>query len=143
VLVADDQRMNRALLKRQLVKLLERVEVVEVDSGEAALAALLDSTDAPAEHGFDLAFLDEIYSAHSLRGIDITRQVRARRVMARSGAALPIIGCTGNERDDHNAAAIAAGQCAVWGQPLPTADQMRKQLTQLLVLEPRSQEERE
>ena len=87
----------------------------------------------PSDGGFDVVFLDDTFGDNLLRGLDVTRELRARGAVSRSGGALPIIGLTGNAgHAGHNEAALAAGQNLVWGKPQPAAEQMRQQLDKLL-----------
>ena len=130
LLIADDQKMNRLLLKLQLGKIFASTEFVEVETGEEALAALLGE----GGEGFDIAFIDEIYGAHPLRGAEVTRRVRQAGIRARGpgNRRLPIVGITGNAGGRHNEAALASGQDAIWGKPTPKPVEMREQLSELL-----------
>lgn len=128
LLVADDMGINRRLLKLKLGRVLASPEVVEVETGEAALETLLSCTV-----GFDLVILDELYGGEDLvRGLEVTRRVRANRVRSRAGDPVPIIGCTGNSKSQHDIEAIASGQVCVWGKPQPTVEEMHEQLSLLL-----------
>ena len=128
VLMADDLQMNRSLLKLQLNKIFAETDILEVETGEEALTALLGGV------GYDIAFLDEIFGPHPMRGLEVTRQVRAAQVNARSGKALPIIGCSGNAGAGHTEVALAVGQNLVWGKPTPSVPQLREQLAGLIGL---------
>ena len=150
VLIADDAKLNRILLRNNLTKVLASemsVEIVEVETGEAALELLLAPFAQPTPGsqacagggGFDIAFLDEIYGAgdnplERLEGTEVTRRVRAHGVKGRRGGLLPIVGCTGNAGAGHTALALASGQNFVWGKPIPSQLEMRQQLAQVVPL---------
>jgi CheY-like chemotaxis protein len=70
ILVADDVALNRRLLIRQLRRILVDPTIVEVETGEEALAATLTVGDR-----FHLLFLDEIYSSEGLRGMQVATKV--------------------------------------------------------------------
>ena len=83
-----------------------------------------------------LAILDEIYGndrANALTGRQLTCAIRTAGLRSGRGGELPIIGATGNETEDFVAAALAAGQCAVWGKPAPSKEQMLQDLRRALV----------
>ena len=128
VLLADDQRINRSLFKMQLQKIFPRLEAVEVESGETALATLTARNSC----GFDIAFLDEIYGRDLMVGLEVTRRLRALGVSSRRGKPLPIVGITGSTGEHHNRAALEAGQDLVWGKPIPQLHEMREQLSKLM-----------
>ena len=140
MLIADDIKINRSLLVMQLRKVVANPVFVEVDTGEAALASLNTSADGDGVDkdatisNFDVAFLDEVYGEGKISGLDVSRELRARSVMARTGGPLPIVGCTGNAGPAYNEDAIAKGQNLVWGKPYPSVKQMHEQLAELLLL---------
>lgn len=146
VLVADDQRINRLLMRRAMTEVLRSPKLVEATTGEEALRLLL------AEE-FDIAVLDEIYDrsasgkrrssegacggeskeseAECLLGTDVTRRFFAEAEPA-AAARLIVVGCTGNAgTPGHSELARASGQHLVWGKPFPSHEQ---QLTDLVKL---------
>ena len=145
VLVADDVKINRILLRNSLKWVLPQPKLTEAATGEAALELL-------REGNFDLAILDEIYDNGSgnegktLRGSDVTRQVRALEAQRLAGAPPPsdghptgtrprmaIIGCTGNAgTPEHASIALGAGQDVIWPKPVPTKDEMRRDICRVL-----------
>ena len=134
LLVADDSKVNRAILIRSLRKLLPSPVVTEATSGEEALERLTSSA-------FDIAFLDQYYSssADALVGTDVTRRYReAELSTAAPTRRLLILGITGNSGDpEHRALAAASGQDAVWGRVhgIPTrAPYLARSLRHLLCL---------
>jgi signal transduction histidine kinase/CheY-like chemotaxis protein len=137
VLVADDLRMNRLLLIRQLRQIAPHARIDEVADGEGALAALLEAQQTTAP--FDIAFLDEFFSADGLLGTEVTHRFREAEVklaLDNSGDGgtsltrrLLIIGCTGGLGDTaYDERAHAAGQDHVLGKPMPTTDRLAKLL---------------
>lgn len=128
VLIADDMPLNCKLLAFKLGKLLPQPECTMAHSGEEALEKL--RRDPP----YDVMILDNLFGndAGLLTGLDVTKQVRKADIRAACGAALPIIGASGNEGGAHNEAAFAAGQCAVWGKPLPADKAILQDFRRLL-----------
>jgi len=130
VMLADDQIIHRRLLARRLEKLLPSAEFTHAESGESALELLL--------HGdFDVALLDEHYgTGAALTGTQVTRRFReherSRAADLAEGHRLIVVGVTGNESEQHNAFAAAAGQDCVWGKPAPDTDALAHSLRRLL-----------
>jgi len=125
-LIADDVKMNRKMLIRALSSVLPEPLITEAESGEAALELLLNG-----EH--DVAFLDENFAqAGELKGSDVMRLVRQHeraRAGGSRGRRLVLVGVSGDQgRQEYDEAATKAGCDVVWGKPIPTADEMRKQL---------------
>ena len=124
ILVADDGKSNRLLLRRTLGNTLPSPDIIETAHGDKALALLL-------EDAFEIAFLDEHFAQGEPLGTQITQAVRAR---ARPGRRQPvIIGCTGMEDKKHTTHAIAMGQDAVFGKPMPKGTQLSDAIYELLV----------
>jgi CheY-like chemotaxis protein len=71
VLVADDISLNRKLLIRSLMRVLpDQPQIIQAESGEAALEVLLGGW-------IDIAFLDEHFDANGkLRGSEVAQKVR-------------------------------------------------------------------
>ena len=122
--------MNRALLKARLSQILKQADFAEAETGEEALEKLTASV-AGTGGSFDIAILDEIYGDLPLRGLDVTKEVRARGITSRTEQPVVIIGFTGNAGlSEHTSAALAAGQNIVWPKPQPSADQMSQDLSE-------------
>lgn len=117
VLIADDLKMNRVVLKHALTKALpaKSLDVLECSSGEAALELL------SAELGsFDLAFLDENFGSGLMQGTDVTRAVRQLESSKCVSHPMLIIGCTGNAGPGElDRKCMDSGQDAVVAKPLP------------------------
>lgn len=129
VLVADDLRLNRILIKRKLNQLLlPELTVTEAQTGEEALSLLTEGT-------FDLALLDEHMTPGGLKGTDVSRRVRQIEMMGdggsnddgegrsntpRSRVPMVLIGCTGNaDMDEYISEARQCGMDTTIGKPLP------------------------
>ena len=83
VLVADDQKLNRLILIKQLKAVLKNATFEEAETGEAALEMLRSSSS------WDIAFLDQNYSkGGSLTGTDVTQAYREHE---RRGAATAVV----------------------------------------------------
>ena len=124
VLVADDSRANRLILRTSLRKLLKGVSIVDAESGDQALELLRERT-------FDVAILDEHFGdIGTLSGTDVSRIFRQDY----PDSAMVIIGCTGNTgRSDHEDLARQSGQQATWGKPLPNANDLKADLARLVL----------
>jgi signal transduction histidine kinase/CheY-like chemotaxis protein len=149
VLVADDVKLNRMLLKRALGKVLDEPKFHEACTGEEALKML-------SERAFDVAVLDEIYDSGGssaggwadgesseqpgLRGSEVARRLRELEAAQRApsgqllGGGVLLIGCTGIEgAPEHAALARASGQDLVWPKPTPPASELLKDIREGLV----------
>jgi len=124
VLIADDQRLNRKLLKRRLVCFLPKPIIVEAETGEEALTLLTEST-------FDIAFLDQYMEDGGLKGTDISLRIRQMKMLGSTGPILLIV-CSGNAGiDGFDSLAHESGVDAVIGKPLP--DGLRESISMLLL----------
>jgi CheY-like chemotaxis protein len=125
VLVADDQRYARVVLRAMLARVGGAGWTVEeAETAEAAVARVRERS-----RPLDVVFMDENFmrgnnlpwdlpgqETMGTAGTEATRAIRAfdRRVL--------IVGCTGSESLAHNAKAVEAGQDAVLGKPIREAD---------------------
>ena len=132
VLVADDMRINSRLVARTLKKLLRKPDIIFAQSGEEALAMLTARPDPPIRL-IDVAILDHHFGndAELSTGLDVTRRAREANVKSSFGGPILIIGYSGNEGPAHNELALAAGQDAIWGKPLPQNADMVRDLQRL------------
>jgi signal transduction histidine kinase len=131
VLIADDMKMNRIVLKHAVAKALPStaLHVSECESGEAALE-LLSATPG----NFDVVFLDEHYGVDSMSGTDVTQAYRAIEQEPRYGVTKPalIIGCSADVGSGaFDEMSRSAGQNASVGKPL-LEDLLRSTLLGLL-----------
>jgi len=131
VLVADDMRVNRSLLRRAFTtKFGVDWTVEEAATAEDALAALLPG------HPFDLLVMDEIFSdidVDQMRGSAAIRLLREREATQQDLTRLAVISCTGNAAHDR-ARLLECGADDVWGKPFPNAQDgsMQKHVARLL-----------
>ena len=132
VLVADDIKLNRALLKRAFTKQFGADWTVqEAATAEDALGAL--------QHGgpFDLLVMDEIFSDMNrslARGSEAVQQLRQREA-ADGRPRLTVISCTGNaELGEMHARLLECGADEVWTKPFPNPHDgsMQRSLAKLL-----------
>jgi len=130
VLLADDVRVNRALLRRAFTRRFgEDWTVHEATTAEEALEAL------PSGHGFDLLVMDEIFSdmdGGCMRGSAAIRLLREREA-SEGLARLAVISCTGNA--SHQAGQLLdCGANLIWNKPFPCAEDgtMQSDIVQLL-----------
>ena len=106
ILVADDNRINRAVIEALLAPL--DAELVAVKDGAEAIAAVRDGA-------FDLVLMDV-----RMPGIDgITAMRRIRQLAA--GAAVPIIALSASGSPEDEAACLAAGADAYLSKPIDSA----------------------
>ncbi len=106
VLVADDNRINRAVLEALLAPL--EAELVAVRDGAEAIAAVRDAS-------FDLVLMDV-----RMPGIDgITAMRRIRRLAG--GAEVPIIALSASGSPEDEATCLAAGADAYLSKPIDSA----------------------
>ena len=111
VLVADDVRINRTLLRRAFVSGFgEGWSVTEAATAEEALAAL------PVGHGFDLLVTDEHFG-HGMRGSDVVRALREREA-ATGERRLAVVCCSGNASNE-SPALRSCGVDELWDKPFP------------------------
>jgi CheY-like chemotaxis protein len=103
-MVVDDSRVARMTLTRLLQQ--QGYSVIEQDSGEAALAYLQSEQALP-----DIVFMDVMMGGAS--GLSITAQIRADANLQ----PLPVVICTGNDKEADQQQALAAGAIAVLTKP--------------------------
>ena len=118
VLVADDIKINRLVLKHAVTKVLPSTALhfSECASGEAALELLSSKPGS-----FEVVFLDEHYGVDSMSGTDVTRAYRAIEQEPRHGVTKPalIIGCSADVGiGAFDEVSRSAGQNASVGKPL-------------------------
>ena len=123
VLIADDCRIARRVLVRNLTCQWPGAVVTEVETGEAALA-LLTPENRPA--AFDLALLDQSYNTgaaggrHRMLGTEVSRRAREHELSLGGGRRLVMVGVTGHASEKgHAELARVSGQDHVLGKPTP------------------------
>lgn len=104
LLVVDDDRMSRKLLRRRLSRLFPHADVDEADSGETAV-------ERTAAHYYDVIFMDQ-YMGDGMCGDETIRHLRDACAVDSL-----VIGISGNEESD--AAQIASGAEDFFTKPLP------------------------
>jgi CheY-like chemotaxis protein len=107
ILIVDDVKMNRMLLKRRIQKgIAPNAEVTESSTGEEALLLLGTET-------FDVIVVDQFMEEAGgvMVGTDVVFAMR------RIGIESIIIGCSGNDMDDQF---DEAGADWVWRKPMPS-----------------------
>ena len=124
VLLADDIRVNRALLTRAFTRRFgEDWTVQEANTAEEALEALHSG------HAFDLLIMDEIFSdmdGGCMRGSTAIKLLREREA-SEGLARLAVISCTGAA--SHQASQyLDSGADLVWNKPFPNAEDGTMQL---------------
>jgi CheY-like chemotaxis protein len=115
ILLVDDIKMNRVMLKRRLIKYIAPCsEIVESSTGEDALATCKKST-------FDVIIMDQYMeeSGGVLVGTDVIIALRRMKVPS------VIIGCSGN---DLSLEFTRSGADIVWRKPLPSNAEIIRQL---------------
>lgn len=115
ILVVDDARMNRAMLKRRFQKgIAPNCEVTEAVNGEQALVICNREV-------FDVIIVDQYMEEAGgvMVGTDVIIAMRRSRV------ASIIIGCSGNDLDDEF---HAAGADLIWKKPMPSNAEIIRQL---------------
>ena len=143
VLVADDLKINRIVLRHALEKILPAAKFKLVATAEEALQ-LICASPAPGVRPFDLAVIDETFvNGHGetgMGGVELTRNVRDHEAAVRERGGpqhrVVIVGHTGHAGPQHNAVAIEAGQDFVWGKPLPDQEALTADLAPLLSASP-------
>jgi CheY-like chemotaxis protein len=103
-MVVDDSRVARMTLTRLLQQ--QGYSVTEQDSGEAALAYLQSEQVLP-----DIVFMDVMMGGAS--GLSITAQIKADAHLQQ----LPVVICTGNDKEADQQQALDAGAIAVLTKP--------------------------
>jgi signal transduction histidine kinase len=117
ILIMDDVKMNRVMLERRLKKAVTpNAEFTIAVNGEEALEVVRDSR-------FDIIICDQYMEEAGgvMVGTDVIIAMRRQHVEAL------IIGCSGN---DLEAEFREAGADLVWGKPMPTNDEIIRQLRQ-------------
>jgi len=107
VLVADDMRMNRMIL-RKIFSTHFKWTVIEASSPEEALELALGQGN---QH--DVIFVDEHFNNSTMVGSEVIRELRGKL----SGKEV-IISCTGNH-DSKMVEVLGNSVDAVWGKPYP------------------------
>jgi CheY-like chemotaxis protein len=103
-MVVDDSRVARMTLTRLLQQ--QGYSVIEQDNGEAALAYLQSQQVLP-----DIVFMDVMMGGAS--GLSITLQIKADANLQQ----LPVVICTGNDKEADQQQALDAGAIAVLTKP--------------------------
>jgi len=112
MLLIDDIKMNRAMLKRRIQKnIAPQCTITEAATGEEALQICNSGVT------FDVIVVDQYMEEAG--GVMVGTDVIA--TMRRSKIDSYIIGCSGNDLD---ATFLAAGADLVWRKPMPTNDEM-------------------
>ena len=106
ILVADDNRINRAVMEALLAPL--EAELVAVKDGAEAIAAVRDTA-------FDLVLMDV-----RMPGVDGLAATRRIRRLAR-GTGVPIIALSASGSPEDEAACLAAGADAYLSKPIDSA----------------------
>jgi signal transduction histidine kinase/CheY-like chemotaxis protein len=122
ILIVDDIKMNRAMLKRRFIKTIApNCTVAEAATGEEALSIC-------ERECFDVIILDQYMEGAGgvLVGTDTAIAMR------RSKIASIIVGCSGNDLDDEFR---AAGADLVWKKPMPSNSEIIRHLRQKLAAE--------
>ena len=132
VLVADDMRLNRRLLRRAFESEFGASWTVkEAATAEEALASLV------AGHDFHLLVMDEVFSDMDMglmRGSAAIQLLR-RREASDGRERLAIVSCTGNSAwPESYAHLLEMGADAVWGKPYPNVQDgsMQRRVAALL-----------
>lgn len=116
VLIIDDVKMNRTMLKRRMKKGIAPYAVIdEACTGEEALAICATKT-------FDVIVVDQYMEEAGgvMVGTDVVFAMRRQRIGS------IIIGCSGNDMDD---LFQEAGADWVWKKPMPSNDIIVQQLS--------------
>ena len=115
VLVIDDVKMNRLMLRRRMQKAIApNATIIEACTGEQALAVCAKKT-------FDVIIVDQYMEEAGgvMVGTDVVFAMRRQRIDS------IIIGCSGNDMDD---LFKEAGADWVWKKPMPSNSIIVKQL---------------
>jgi CheY-like chemotaxis protein len=96
LLVAEDNKINRMVVKKMIEKMGHQVETVQ--NGEEALAKM-------EEDAFDIVLMD--VSMPVLDGIEATRKIRQKE--KQEGRHTPIIALTAHAMDDDRERFLSAG----------------------------------
>lgn len=118
-LIVDDIKMNRTMMKRRFEKsVCSQCLVSEASTGEEAIQM------CAVEH-FDVIVVDQYMDEAGgvMVGTDAIYALR------RMGVNSIIIGCSGNDLDDEF---IDAGADAVWPKPIPTNEEIIRQISEAL-----------
>eukprot|EP00977_Amphora_coffeiformis_P019075 scaffold6899_cov183-Amphora_coffeaeformis.AAC.8 len=135
ILLVDDDRTLRKLVRRCLHRVVPTWNVTEASSGEMAVAMLssMEETIAP-----DIIFMDQYMTtcaSQSMKGTETTRQLRA------IGIVEPII-CGVSANADAEALFLKCGANAFWLKPFPCkVDELRKSLRGLVSVREQSTSE--
>ena len=105
ILLAEDNPVNEAVLRRMLTQLGHRVHSVE--NGQEAV-------DAVAREAFDLVLMD--YEMPVLNGLEAAQQIRAREVQ--TGGHLPLLALTAYAMDEDRTRLLRAGMDGVITKPV-------------------------
>jgi len=118
MLVVDDNAVNQTVLKRQLE--LSSTEALRFITAVASNGQ--DALDLLESHDFDVILMD--IEMPVMNGIEATRALRAR------GSVVPVIGLSGNARQEHVDVALASGMQAYVVKPYSRQELVRLILRQ-------------
>lgn len=116
-LVVDDSRVARLTLNKLLLS--HSFNVVEQDSGEAALQWLAQQTELP-----DVIFMDLMMPG--MDGITATKNIKSHQRLQ----VIPVVVCTGNDSEVDKTKATNSGAIAVLSKP-PAPGELTHILSQL------------
>jgi len=103
-MIVDDSRVARLLLKKLL--LAADFDIIEFDSGEAALAHLVANDIEP-----DIIFMDVMMEG--MDGLTATRKIKEDRRLRN----IPVVMCTGNDSEEDLQRAKEAGAVTALSKP--------------------------
>jgi signal transduction histidine kinase len=130
ILLVDDMKINRSLLKRRLMHAIApNSTVLEASTGEECLSMIEENTDEADPGDFDVIVMDQFMTDAGgvLLGTDTILALRYRLKQTRP----VIIGCSGNDLYERF---VQAGADLVWQKPLPSNGTILAQLrTQLAI----------
>lgn len=118
-LLVDDSRVARMTLGKLLKA--QDFEVIELDSGEAALDWLQKAPTSP-----QIVFMD--VTMGGMDGLTACREIKAQQDLA----SIPVVICTGNDSEEGLESALSSGAIAVLSKP-PAAEALQALLDNVSV----------
>lgn len=112
LLVIDDDKMGRKLLRRRFSRLFPQANIDEVASGEEALVEV-------EKRNYDIITVDHFMAVDEMSGEETIRALRAKDVDAL------IVGISGNEKEKEH---LSAGAQDFFQKPIPGDEEIVRRL---------------
>ena len=132
ILIVDDLKVQRLLLRKRMAQLFPDCRLVEAASAEEALSAALEPSpsDERPPLRYDLIIMDEEMGA--MLGSEAINAMRRAEAAAPCHRRAAIVSCSGSTAPELRQRLSDAGADLSWGKPFPLAETMRAEVAAVL-----------